>query len=148
MPDFFGNMVHREQPSTNGNFGTLNNENNNNGSNTNATEATNSQSTTNLDSLMKQTTALKKLNEMGFWNGELNMKILKKNNYDVNDAVEELLNPSEREIRRKQRARARPSASISASAFASAFASASEVVSQQPEPTGNHNANNNLVEFD
>lgn len=134
MPDFFGNLVHREQPSTNGNFGTFNNENNNNGSNVSATETTSSQPTTNLDALFKQTTALKKLKEMGFWNGELNMKILKKNNYDVNDTVEELLNPNEREIRRKQRARARPSAS--------------EVVSQQPEPTGNHNANNNLVEFD
>ena len=40
--------------------------------------------------------ALKQLFEMGFWNQKLNKELLEKNDFDVNDTIEELLSPSKR----------------------------------------------------
>ena len=41
----------------------------------------------------RMTSALKQLSEMGFWNQKLNQELLEKNNFDVNDTIEELLSP-------------------------------------------------------
>ena len=42
------------------------------------------------------TSSLKQLYEMGFWNQKLNQELLEKNDFDVNDTIEELLSPSKR----------------------------------------------------